>query len=151
MYLDIQYEILDTFATGATAFKPIVRTDYGWDSKIGFGYRLQKPAFGANIAVDLSLGNFIYIIATANTNITILAPTNVPAIVAMPIIISVSNQSGGAMGTISLNAAYLVPATAPFSTAPASTKQQTAGWFNINTQASPVWHLWFNQSSDSSN
>lgn len=151
MFLDIQYEILDTFASGATAFKPIVRTDYGFDSKVGFGYRLQTPTFGAAIVVNLALGNYVRIIATANTNITIAAPTNVPAIIAMPLIIEVSNASGGAMGTVTLNAAYLSPSTAAFSTQPANGKEQSAGWMNIGTQAAPVWHQWFIQSADSGN
>lgn len=151
MFLDIQYEILDTFASGATAFKPIVRTDYGFDSKIGFGYRLQLPTFGAAIAVNLALGNYIKIIATANTAITIAAPTNVPAIVALPIIIEVSNASGGAMGSVTLNAAYKVPSTAPFSTPPANAMNQVSAWANVGTQAAPVWHLLWNQSSDSAN
>jgi hypothetical protein len=151
MFLDIQYEILDTFSSGATSFKPIVRTDYGFDSKIGFGYRLQTPAFAATIVVNLALGNYVRIIATANTNITILAPTSVPNIIAFPLIIEVSNTVGGAMGSVTLNAAYLSPSTAAFSTPPANTKEQSAGWMNIGTQAAPVWHQWFIQSSDSGN
>jgi hypothetical protein len=150
-FLDIQYEILNTWASGATSFKPIIRTDYGFDSKIGFGYRLQTPTFGANISVNLALGNYVRVIATANTNITILAPTNVPAIIAFPLIIEISNASGGAMGSVTLNAAYLSPSTAPFSTQPANGKNQVAAWANIGTQAAPVWHLLWNQSSDSGN
>lgn len=150
-YLDIQYDIVNSWAVGATAWKPVVRTDVGFDSKIGFGYRLQRPAFAAAIVVDLSLGNYIQIIAPANTNITIAAPTNVPAIVAYPIIIEVVNLSGGAMGTVTLSANYRVPATAPFSTQPANGKNQVAGWFQVGTQAAPTWHLWFNQSADSAN
>jgi hypothetical protein len=150
-FLDIQHEILDTFVSGATAFRPVVRTTYGFDSASGFGYRLQKPAFAATIVVDLSLGNYVQIIATANTNITISAPINVPAIIAFPLIIEVNNQSGGAMGTVTLNAAYKSPATAAFSTQPASTKNQVAGWQNTGTQATPNWHQWFIQSADSSN
>ena len=151
MFLDIQHEILDVFGSGATGFKPVVRTTYGFDSSIGFGYRLQKPVFQANIVVDLNLGNYIRVIATANTNITLLAPVNVPQIFAMPIVIEISNASGGAMGSVTLNAAYLSPSTAAFSTQPANGKNQVAGWFNVGTQAVPVWHQWFIQSSDSSN
>lgn len=122
-----------------------------YSSFLGHGPRLVQPVFGATITIDCSQGSYFQIIATASTAITISAPTNVPNCIGFEITIEVENASGGAMGSVTLNAAYKSPATAPFSTPPANTKQQIARWINIGTQAAPVWHMLFNQSSDSSN
>jgi hypothetical protein len=146
MYIDIQHQLVIT-----GSLPPVALVTGGFDASLGFGQRVQTPAFGATIAFDLSLGNFLLIVASANTNITISAPINVPAISGLPITIMIANTSGGAMGTVTLNAAYKVPSTAPFATPPANTKNQSAGWVNVGTAAAPIWRMEFNQSSDVSN
>jgi hypothetical protein len=123
----------------------------GYLSPLGLAYRYTAPVFGAAITIDLSQGSYFQIIATASTNITIGAPINVPNAPGSMFIIEVSNQSGGAMGTVTLNAAYKVPATPPFNTAPANGFMQSAGWVNVGSQSVPIWHLWLNNTTNSAN
>jgi hypothetical protein len=146
MYIDIQHEIV---LTGS--LPEVIRVKGGFDAALGFGNRVQTPTFGATIPFDLSLGNFLLINATANTAITVSAPINVPSISGLPLYIMVSNQSGGSMGSVTLNAAFLVPSTAPFATPPANGKNQMAAWVNVGTAAAPVYRFLFSQSSDASN
>ena len=150
-YVDIQHDILNSWQAGYTAWKPVLRTDVGFDSKQGFGNRVQTPAFGATIAFDLSLGPALLIVASASTAITISAPTNIPNIPGLQIYILIKNTSGGAMGAVTLNAAYKVPATAPFATPPTNGENQMASWINWGTQAAPLWYLSINQSTNSGN
>jgi hypothetical protein len=58
------------------------------------------PTYGANITIDLSLGNFFSIIASTGAAFTILAPTNAPVGVAIGrrLTIQIKNASGGAAG-----------------------------------------------------
>lgn len=122
-----------------------------YHSPLGGGPRLVTPVFGAAIVIDCSVGSYFLVNATANTNITIGAPINVPNCVGFEIRIEIENTSGGAMGSVTLNAAYKVPATAPFATPPANGKNQVAAWMNVGTQAAPLWHFQWTQSSDSGN
>jgi hypothetical protein len=141
--ISVQHEIV----SGAPGIDTVRAKAY-W-SPLGLAFRLVQPVFGASITIDCSQGSYFQVVATGSTNITLANPTNVPNAIAFQIIIEIQNQSGGAMGTVSFGTAYKNPATAPFSTQPASTKNQVAAWCNVGTQAAPNRHLIFKQSSDS--
>jgi hypothetical protein len=108
-------------------------------SPVGLAHPITQPTFGATIAFDLSASSTLLVIATAATNITISAPTNVPNLSGQNIEIIISNQSGGAMGTVTLAAAYNVTATAPYATPPANGFNRWILFKNIGTQAAPIW------------
>ena len=75
---------------------------------IGIARVLQSPTYGVNVAVDLSLGTIVTIVVTNNVAFTIGAPTN--AVTGMEWILAIRNTSGGAMGVVTFNAAFKLPA-----------------------------------------
>lgn len=131
-YIDFQHEIRNTGPIPALKLKGAIET-------LGGGSQLNLPVFGATIPVDLSQGTSVLIIATANTNITINAPTNVPNVAGLTIGIMIKNEVGGSMGTVTLAAAYKVTATAPFATPPANGMNRWVQFQNTGTTAVPIW------------
>lgn len=59
------------------------------------------PTYGANVAIDCSLGNNYIIAVSNNTAFTVLAPTNVPVSpLTQEITVTIQNGAGGAHGAI---------------------------------------------------
>lgn len=79
--------------------------------------RLVSPTFGANIAVDLSLGNNFVITVTSNAAHALTNPINgvMPSGSGMVITVTEKNTSGGAIATMTFGTAYKLGAawTAP--------------------------------------
>jgi hypothetical protein len=100
---------LTATAGGVQSLAPL-----GWVLN-GSGYNLTRndQAYSAAITPDLALGNWIVITATNGAAFTINAPlvngaalTVANAPVGLPIVLSLLNNSGGALGAVTLNAIY---------------------------------------------
>lgn len=69
----------------------------------------QTLTYGASVDINCALGNYGIIVVTNNSNFTINAPTN--AMTGTEIALEIVNTSGGAMGTITWNAAFAFMST----------------------------------------
>jgi hypothetical protein len=100
--------------------------------------KLATPTYSASITPDASAGEWQTITVTNGTAFTINAPTSPPtAAQSQDLTIEVLNSSGGAMGVITWNAAYVFAAGAW--TNPASTKKRyvTFRWNGASWIAGP--------------
>lgn len=91
------------------------------------------PTYGATVTPDASNGSWQTITVTNSTAFTIAAPPNPPSSSnTAELVIEVLNSSGGAMGAITWNAAFVFP-TGSW-TNPASTKKRFARfeWNGVN-------------------
>lgn len=98
---------------------------------------IATPAYSASITPDASAADWQAITVTNNTAFTINAPTNPPSgIMSQELTIEIFNNSGGAMGVITFNAAFILVGGA--FTNPANTKHRNirfqwngANWIEI--------------------
>lgn len=86
------------------------------------------PTYGATIDVDASQGSFVKIVATDTNAFTINAPSNLSA--GQHIVYDIVNSSGGALGTITWAATFLL---AGAFTSPADTKRRTIEFYYDGT------------------
>ena len=95
--------------------------------------------YGTTVAVDASLSEFVYVVATDGNAFTISNPTNSQS--GMNLTIQVANLSGGSLGAISWGGNFKFDSTG-FSTAPSNNhvKQVTfvCGGSGVFRQATPV-------------
>ena len=80
---------------------------------------LQSPTYGAAVDINLANGTIVTIVATNGVAFTINAPTN--AKTGMQWVLAIRNSSGGALGAITFNAIFKLPAF----TAPANGNQRS--------------------------
>jgi hypothetical protein len=66
--------------------------------------RIYRPAFGANIVIDFSLGDIAIIVATSNAAFNINAPLNDPGDEGTELGIIIVNNTAGALGAVTFNA-----------------------------------------------
>lgn len=89
---------------------------------LGIG-KTAAPAYGTTVSIDASAGEWQTITVTNGTAFTISAPTNAPSSArTQTLAIEVLNSSGGAMGVITWNGAFIF-ATGAW-TNPANTKRR---------------------------
>jgi hypothetical protein len=96
--------------------------------------------YGASVSTNRSLGSVFKITATNTSAFTINAPTNMRS--GDELVYDITNSSGGTMGTITWNAAFLL---AGAFTNPASTKRRTirfyydgTNWVELNRAAADI-------------
>jgi hypothetical protein len=111
--------VKDTSATQQFA----VTKDGQVKANLGVQKGLATPTYGTTVAVNARSGDWQPITVTDGVAFTISAPTNPPdSSHSQSLTIEIFNNSGGAMGAITWNAAFVMPGGA--FTNPASTKKR---------------------------
>ena len=92
-------------------------------ASLGIQKGLAAPTYGATVAINARSGDWQTITATDTSAFTISAPTNPPdSSHSQELVIEIVNSSGGAMGTVTWNSAFVF--TGGSFTNPASTKKR---------------------------
>lgn len=89
---------------------------------------IYRPTFGANIVIDMSLGDMAVIVATGAGAFTIANPLNDPG-EGCELCILILNASGGALGAVTFGTKYHVAAGIAF---PANNQSRAYDFYKVN-------------------
>jgi hypothetical protein len=92
---------------------------------------IYRPTFGANIVLDMSLGDMPMIVATGAGAFTIANPLNDPG-EACELTIVIANASGGALGAVTFGTKFHTAAGIAF---PANNQTRIYEFYKINGTA----------------
>jgi len=90
---------------------------------LALAHTIAAPAYGATVQLDLSQGGIHHVQATDGNNFTIAAPKNPTQLATWTL--SVDNQSGGAMGTVTFDSSIQQTGF----TAPGAGQRTTASFY----------------------